>query len=66
MNKSNAKENVLERCVVDCERAVIIHALIKTKGKQLAAANLLGTTKRSLNYKIRKYKINFELYKIRR
>ena len=45
-NKLNTSENILERCVFDCERAVISHALVRTKGNQSAAARLLGTTKR--------------------
>ena len=58
MNKDIAQQNVLERCVFDCERTVIIHALIKSKGNQSAAARLLGTTRRILTYKIHKYNID--------
>ena len=47
-NKLNTEENVLERCVLDCEKTVIIHALTRTKGNQTAAAKLLGTTRRIL------------------
>jgi Nif-specific regulatory protein len=63
VNKENAQQNVLERCVFDCERTVIIHALIKSKGNQSAAARLLGTTRRILTYKIHKYGIDCEQFK---
>ena len=62
-DKLNAGENVLERCVFDCEKAVISHALVRTKGNVTAAARLLGTTKRILAYKVHKYGINFEQFK---
>lgn len=62
-NKIDAGENVLERCVSDTERAVIIHALVRTKGNQSAAARILGTTKRTLAYKVHKYGIDCKQYK---
>jgi Nif-specific regulatory protein len=65
-NKSDGKENVLERCVFDCEKAVIIHALARTKGNQSAAAELLGTTKRILTYKVHKYGIDCEQFRSER
>jgi len=54
---------MLERCVVDCEKTVIIHALVRTKGNQTAAAKLLGTTRRILDYKIHKYDIDCEQFR---
>ena len=62
-NNLNTSENVLERCVFDCEKAVITHALTRTKGNQSAAAKLLGTTRRILDYKIHKYRIDREQFK---
>ena len=62
-DKLNTGENVLERCVFDCEKAVISHALVRAKGNLSAAARLLGTTKRILAYKVHKYRINFEQFK---
>ena len=62
-NKLNTRENVLERCVFDCEKAVISHALVRTKGNITAAARLLGTTKRILAYKVHKYGIDYEQFK---
>jgi Nif-specific regulatory protein len=61
-DKLNTRENVLERCVIDCEKAVISHALVRAKGN-LSAARLLGTTKRILAYKVHKYGIDFEQFK---
>ena len=61
--KLNTEENVLERCVSDCEMAVIIHVLTRTKGNQSEAAKLLGTTKRSLAYKVHKYRIDCEQFR---
>jgi len=62
-NNLNTSENVLERCVFDCEKAVITHALTRTKGNQSAAAKLLGTTRRILDYKIHKYRIDREQFR---
>ena len=62
-DKLNAGENVLERCVFDCEKAVISHALVRAKGNLSAAARLLGTTKRILSYKVHKYGIDYEQFK---
>jgi Nif-specific regulatory protein len=62
-DKLDAGENVLERCVSDCEKTVIIHALARTKGNQTAAAELLGTTKRILTYKVHKYEIDCEQFR---
>jgi Nif-specific regulatory protein len=57
-DKTSVKENALERCVSDCERAVIIHALRRTNGDKSNAARILGTTKRVLAGKIHKYEID--------
>lgn len=57
-DKTYAGESTLERCVSDCERAVIIHALRRTSGDASAAAEILGTTKRVLAAKIHKYEID--------
>ena len=62
-DKLDAGENVLERCVLDCEKTVIIHALTRTNGNQTAAAKLLGTTRRILDYKIHKYRIDREQFR---
>jgi Response regulator containing CheY-like receiver, AAA-type ATPase, and DNA-binding domains len=62
-DKLETGENVLERCVFDCEKTIIIHALARTKGNQSAAAELLGTTKRILRYKVHKYGIDCEQFR---
>ena len=62
-DKLESGENVLERCVFDCEKTIIIHALTRTKGNQSAAAELLGTTKRVLRYKVHKYGIDCEQFR---
>ena len=62
-DKLDTGENVLERCVFDCEKTIIIHALARTKGNQSAAAELLGTTKRILRYKVHKYEIDCEQFR---
>jgi DNA-binding NtrC family response regulator len=62
-DKLDSRENVLERCVFDCEKMIIIHALTRTEGNQSAAAELLGTTNRILRYKIHKYGIDCKQFK---
>jgi Nif-specific regulatory protein len=61
--KLNTGKNVLERCVFDCEKAIISHALVRAKGNLSAAARLLGTTKRILTYKVHKYGIVYEQFR---
>jgi Nif-specific regulatory protein len=62
-DKLNIVENKLERFVSDCEKTVIRHVLLKTKGNLTAAARLLGTTRRILTYKVHKYGIDCEQFK---
>ncbi len=59
----DTRENVLERCVFNCEKTVISNALVSTKGNISAAARLLGTTRRILTYKVHKYGIDYEQFK---
>jgi Nif-specific regulatory protein len=61
--KLNTGENKLERFVSDCEKTVIRHVLVRTKGNITAAARLLGTTRRILTYKVHKYGIDYEQFK---
>lgn len=56
--KTNASASALERCVSDCEKTVIVHALRRAKGDTTTAAQMLGTTKRVLAGKIHKYEID--------
>jgi Nif-specific regulatory protein len=62
-DKLNTARNVLERCGSDCEKTVIVHALIRTKGNQSTAAKILGITKRILTYKVHKYGIDCAQFK---
>jgi Nif-specific regulatory protein len=64
-DKLNTRENKLQRFVFDCEKTVIRHALVRTKGNITAAAKLLGTTRRILTYKVHKYGIDYEKFKYR-
>jgi DNA-binding NtrC family response regulator len=61
--KYETRENVLERCGTDCEKIVIIHALRRTKGKQSAAAELLGITKSLLACKVQEHGIDCAQYR---
>ena len=63
-SKDYSRENVLARCVGDCEKTVIQHALSRTKGNQAAAAKLLGTTKRIVAYKVHKYGIDCDQFRV--
>jgi len=57
-DKTYFRENALNRCVTDCEKTVIIHALRRAKGNPSDAAKILGTSKRILAGKIHKYEID--------
>jgi len=63
--KPDSGKDVLKRCVVDCEKMVIMHTLIRTKGDQSEAAQLLGTTTRILAHKLQKYGIDCEELKLK-
>ncbi len=57
-DKTTIGESQLKRCVSDCERTVILHALRRAGGNPSEAARMLGTTKRILSAKISKYRID--------
>jgi Nif-specific regulatory protein len=46
--------------VASYEKALIIDALRESKGNQTKASKILGTTKRVIQYKIKKYGINYQ------
>jgi len=50
--------NTLQRCVADCEKAVIIHVLLKTNSDLSLAAELLGIEEICLKEKINLYAID--------
>jgi DNA-binding NtrC family response regulator len=47
----------LDRDIEERERSIIVEALVQTGGVQVAAAELLGISERSLWHRIKKYKI---------
>ncbi|HVN72081.1 MAG TPA: helix-turn-helix domain-containing protein [Desulfomonilia bacterium] len=56
-------EDLLRDNVADFERHIIISALKRTHGNQTKAAHQLGTTKRILANRIRKYKIDVKEFR---
>ena len=56
--KTSTISSRLERCVSDCEKTVILHALKRAEGDAVVAARMLGTKKRVLARKILKYEID--------
>jgi len=53
-----ADEDLLKITLADFERQMIVSALAQTGGNQNQAALRLGTTKRILSYRVRKYGID--------
>ena len=54
----SADDDLLKSTIADFERHIIVSALKQTGGNQNKAAKRLGTTKRILSYRIRKYGID--------
>jgi transcriptional regulator with GAF, ATPase, and Fis domain len=52
-------DDCLEARVGEYEKGLIEEALGRTRGNQTKAARLLGTTKRVIQYKVKKYGIDF-------
>lgn len=57
------RNDTFENMVAAYEQTLIFDALKDTDGNQTEAAKLLGTTKRIIQYKINKYKIDCSLFK---
>ncbi len=55
-----------EILVSNFERDLIVDALKETRGNQSAAAKILGTTKRIIQYKVKKYGINPSRFKTKK
>ncbi len=55
-----------EVLVANFERDLLMDALKEAKGNQTEAAKLLGTTKRVVQYKIKKYKIETDRFKYKK
>jgi len=53
-----ADDDLLKITIADFERQMIVSALDQTGGNQTKAAMRLGTTKRILSYRVRKYGID--------
>lgn len=53
-----SEEDLLRSTIADFEKQIILSALKQTRGNQSKAARRLGTTKRILAYRIRKYGID--------
>ena len=53
-----ADDDLLKSTVADFEKHIIVSALEQTGGNQKKAAMRLGTTKRILAYRVRKYGID--------
>ncbi len=64
--EDDAKHDDLKKLLEAYERDLIIDALKITFGNQSRAAELLGTSKRVINYKVHKYAINLADFKLKR
>jgi Nif-specific regulatory protein len=60
--EDSADDDLLKKTVADFERHIIVSALEQTGGNQSKAAMRLGTTKRMLAYRVRKYGIDLEQF----
>ena len=54
----SANDDLLKSTIADFEKHIIVSALEQTGGNQKKAAMRLGTTKRILAYRVRKYGID--------
>ncbi len=61
-DRSSADDDLLKTTLADFERHIILSALEQTGGNQSKAAKRLGTTKRILAYRVRKYGIDLERF----
>jgi Nif-specific regulatory protein len=57
-----ADDDLLKRTIADFERHIIVSALAQTYGNQKKAAMRLGTTKRIIAYRVRKYDIDLKQF----
>jgi transcriptional regulator with GAF, ATPase, and Fis domain len=61
--QSFTTEDLLKSHLTDFERHIIASALRRTGGNQAEAARQLGTTRRILKYRIRKYGIDVSQFR---
>jgi DNA-binding NtrC family response regulator len=59
----NLGRQSLEYIVENFEKEIILKALETARGNQTKTANLLLTTKRVIQYKVRKYRIDYRRYR---
>ena len=59
IDKQGVRDNSFDALVASYESELIIDALKDARGNQTQAAAILGTTKRIIQYKIRKYEIDY-------
>ena len=64
--EDNTKHDNLKDLVDAFELDLITDALKITFGNQIRAAELLGTTRRVINYKIHKHAINLASFRLKR
>jgi len=57
-----ADDDLLKITIAEFEKHIIVSALEQTDGNQSKAAMRLGTTKRILAYRVRKYGIDLEKF----
>lgn len=62
----NNQGNILKKVINDLEMTMITSALVRTRGNQSQAAKLLGTTKRKLRYRVRKYAIDPDAFRFKK
>jgi Nif-specific regulatory protein len=55
-------DDLLKSTIAEFERHIIVSALEQAGGNQTKAARRLGTTKRILTYRVRKYGIDLALF----
>jgi len=55
------------KCIVaDFEKHIIVSALMRTHGNQSEAAKQLGTTRRIISYRIKKYHIDLSQFHLKK
>jgi transcriptional regulator with GAF, ATPase, and Fis domain len=62
MKQDRSDDDLLKSTIADFEKHIIVSALEQTGGNQSKAATRLGTTKRILAYRIRKYGIDLKRF----
>ena len=60
--KEAADDDLLKSTIAEFERHIIVSALEQTGGNQQKAAMRLGTTKRIIAYRVRKYNIDLRQF----